>query len=135
MLMEVIVPRYAIARTMALVTRCLASVHVVLDILGTNVRRLVIKATTGWIVSTSVPVLVPMLKVVIQKLADAYANQALEVSVVSLNALADSMGNRVQRNVIVRTMDRVTFKRENAYASEGGMVLTATHPADLPNME
>lgn len=77
--MEVTVPRYVIVRTMDHVIQYLASVHVAQDILGTNVRRLVIKATMAWPVLISVPALAQMLKAVIQNLADVYANLVLEV--------------------------------------------------------
>lgn len=77
--MEVTVPRYVIVRTMDHVIQYLASVHVAQDILGTNVRRLVIRATMAWPVLISVPALAQMLKAVIQNLADVYANLVLEV--------------------------------------------------------
>lgn len=75
-----------------------------------------------------------MWKVVMLRLASAYASLALEVSVVIHTVHADTMENHAAKNVIARTMDPATSKQESVCVNVVGMGQTAIHHAGLENM-
>lgn len=83
--------RNVTVRIMDLVILYRANAPAVLVMWGKSARERATKVFMGWDVTTSVPVWDLMLKVAIQYQGSVYANQALEVSVVNLNAHVDFM--------------------------------------------